>query len=118
MQERRKAARSRTLLGGVIEFNQRKSAMNCAVRNYSPAGAKVAFTNGAIIPDKFDLMIVSKERSYRTRVVWRNISEAGVEFLSEGGEGVMVSLEWAKRLRQCEAENAALRKRIAPSIRT
>ncbi len=114
MQERRKAARSRTHLGGMIGFDQRTSAMNCAVRNYSPAGAKVTFTNSAsIIPDKFDLTIASKERSYRTRMVWRNINEAGVEFLSEYRKAVTVPLEWAKRLRQCEAENAALRKHIA-----
>ena len=112
MHERRKAARSRTFFGGVIKFKQCKSAMNCAVRNYSPAGAKVTFTETDLIPDKFDLTIAKQDRSYRTRMVWRNINEAGVEFLSEQGEAVKIPLEWAKRLRQCEAENSRLRKRI------
>ena len=48
MGERRKTARSRALLGGVIAFNQRMSSMDCQVRNISAAGAKVTFTNTAV----------------------------------------------------------------------
>ena len=113
MHERRKAARSRTFFGGVIKFKQCKSAMNCAVRNYSSAGAKVAFTETDLVPDKLDLTIAKKDRSYRARMIWRDFNEAGVEFLSEQGEAVTIPLEWAKRLRQCEAENSRLRRRIA-----
>jgi hypothetical protein len=46
-------------------------------------------------------------------MIWRNFNEAGVEFLSEQEEAVTIPLEWAKRLRQCEAENFRLRRRIA-----
>jgi hypothetical protein len=35
-----------------------------------------------------------------------------VAFLSEYKQDVPVPLEWANRLRECEAEKAALRKRI------
>jgi hypothetical protein len=83
------------------------------VRNYSPAGAKVTFTETDLIPDKFDLTIAKKDRSYRARMIWRNFNEAGVKFLSEQEEAVTIPLEWAKRLRQCEAENSRLRRRIA-----
>jgi len=55
--ERRKSVRARTYLGGVIAFNRRASTMNCHVRNLSPAGAKVAFTNAVDVPDQFDLTI-------------------------------------------------------------
>jgi hypothetical protein len=40
-----KAVRSRTLLGGVIAFNDRASTMDCQVRNLSAGGAKVTFSN-------------------------------------------------------------------------
>ena len=113
MQERRKAVRSRTFLGGVIAFNRRASTMDCQVRNLSPLGAKVTFTNAAVVPDQIDLTIARKGRSFRGRMAWRGGNEAGVEFLSEYVEAVPVPLEWAKRLRECEAEKAALRERIA-----
>ena len=113
MVEKRKAARSRTLLGGVIAFNNRASTMDCQVRNFSAGGAKVIFTNTAVVPDQFDLQIARKERSFRARMVWRSPDEAGVAFLNEYNQDVPVPLEWARRLHECEAENTALRKRIA-----
>jgi hypothetical protein len=113
MVEKRKAARSRTLFGGVIAFNNRASTMDCQVRNLSAGGAKVIFTNTAAVPDQFDLQIARKERSFRARMVWRAPNEAGVAFLSEYNHDTPVPLEWARRLRECEAEKAALRKRIA-----
>ena len=113
MVEKRKAVRSRTLLGGVIAFNDRASTMDCQVRNLSPGGAKVTFNNTATVPDQFDLKIARKEHSFRARMIWRAPNEAGVAFLNEYNHDVPVPLEWAKRLRDCEAEKAALRKRIA-----
>ena len=112
MAEKRKSARSRTYLGGVIAFNKRTSTMSCHVRNISPAGAKVALTNAAVIPDQFELAIAQKDRLYRARMVWRGVNEAGVAFLSEYSQDVPVPLEWVKRLRESEAEKAALRQRI------
>jgi PilZ domain-containing protein len=112
MGERRKTVRSRALLGGVIAFNQRMSAMDCQVRNISAAGAKVTFTNTAVVPDRFDLTIAHKERSFRARMAWRSIDEAGIEFLAEYENAVAVPLEWARRLHSSEAEKAALRRRV------
>jgi len=113
MVEKRKATRSRTLLGGVIAFNNRASTMDCQVRNLSAGGAKVKFTNTAVVPDQFDLQIARKERSFRARMVWRAPNEAGVAFLSEYNNDVPVPLELARQLRECEAEKTALRKRVA-----
>lgn len=113
MVEKRKAARSRTLLGGVIAFNNRASTMDCQVRNLSAEGAKVIFTNTAVVPDQFDLQIARKQQAFRARMVWRAPNEAGVAFLSEYNQDAAVPLEWARRLRECEAENASLRTRIA-----
>ena len=113
MIERRKRLRARTCLGGTIAFNRRKSTMDCQVRNFSTAGARVAFSNAAAVPDQFDLTIARKERSFKARMVWRGVNEAGVAFLGEYDQVVPIPLEWAKRLRECEAEKAALRRRIA-----
>jgi hypothetical protein len=113
MQERRKLARNRTFLGGVIAFNRRSSTMNCLVRNLSVGGAKISFTNTATVPDKFDLTIKQKGRALLARIVWRKADEAGIVFLNENVAGAPIPLDWARRLRDCEADNAALRRRVA-----
>ena len=71
MLERRKIDRSRTYFGGLVAYNRRRSTLDCLVRNFSADGAKLAFSNMGTLPDKFDLMIGRKERSYRARVAWR-----------------------------------------------
>jgi hypothetical protein len=113
MPERRKSDRSRTYLGGMIAFNQRKSTMSCQVRNFSPAGARVVFTNTVAVPAEFDLKIAHRERAYKARMVWRGANEAGVAFLGEHKQSAPGPIDWAKRLRDSEAEKAALRRRIA-----
>jgi len=113
MQERRKLARSRTFLGGVIAFDHRSSTMDCIVRNVSLVGAKISFTNTLTVPDRFDLTIKQKARAFLARVVWRKVDEAGVVFLNENVEGTPIPLDWARRLRDCQADNAALRRRVA-----
>jgi hypothetical protein len=45
-------------------------------------------------------------------MAWRGIDEAGVEFLGEYDNDVPVPLELMQRLKDGEAENAALRRRI------
>lgn len=113
MTERRKAIRSRSLLGGVITFNKRASTMDCQVRNISAAGAKLTFTNTAVVPDRFDLVIACKDRSYRARMVWRRPEEAGIAFVGEYNEDVPIPLALAERLRESEVTQLALRRRIA-----
>ena len=112
MQERRQVQRSRTYIGAVIAFNNRKSAMDCLIRNLSPAGAMVTFTNTAILPDKFDLTIDHKQRSFRARAAWRRPHEAGLEFVAEHAGDETIPLDWARRLRRCEDEKARLLDRI------
>ena len=112
MLERRKLHRDRTYLGGVIAFNQRCSAMDCLVRDFSANGVKVVFTNTAAVPDDFDLTIRQKGRTYRARMAWRRGNEAGACFLSQDATIPPISLEWVRRLRACEAEKAVLLQRI------
>jgi hypothetical protein len=111
MLERRKFDRSRTYFGGLVAYNRRRSTLDCLVRNFSADGAKLAFSNMGALPDKFDLMIGRKERSYRARVAWQGTNEVGVAFLPDD-DAEPIPLEWAKRLRDCEVEKAALQRRV------
>lgn len=112
MSERRKALRLRTILGGVISFNGRRSTLDCCVRNFSPLGARIEFTNTAIVPAKFDLTIARKEATFRARTVWRSEDTAGVVFIDDEASGV-VPLDWARKLKTAEAQNKELRRRIS-----
>lgn len=113
MQERRKNIRSRTFLGGVIAFNRQCSSMNCVVRNLSPEGAKIVFDNTLTVPDQFDLAISRQERTMRARMIWRRANEAGLVFLGSTDSEAPIPLEWARRLRQCQAEKTSLEQRLA-----
>lgn len=111
MQERRNAVRQRTFLGGVVVFNERASTTECIVRNLSPGGARVSFCETQTIPDRFELSIERKKCCRPARIAWRGPAEAGLIF-DNGAAEVPIPLEWARRLRKSEAENAALRRRV------
>ena len=112
MQERRQEVRERTFFGGEIAFNQRASSMGCLVRNLTSQGAMLALANSAAIPDKFDLNIDRKARSFRARTVWRHVDEAGVEFVEENAGAEPLPIETVRRLRREKAEKEALRRRV------
>lgn len=112
MEERRKSRRGRTFLGAQIVFNNRRSSLDCLVRNLSGDGAKIAFADGVAIPSDFELTIHQTTETRRARSVWRNETEAGVLFLGAASEK-FVSLEAARRIKKLETERDALSRRVA-----
>lgn len=112
MQERRKTARRRTFLGGVLAFQGRYATLDCTIRNLSDAGARIAVDGSAILPDEFDFMVTRNDRAYRARLVWRNAEAAGLALRSADESGV-ITLDWARKLRLREKENANLRRRVS-----
>lgn len=110
MNDRRQSHRSRTFLGGLIAFNQRKSILSCDVRDLSAHGARITFVGTALLPDVFDLTIVRREATVRVRTVWRSIDTAGIVFVQDAD---VVPLDWARKLKRCEDENKTLRQRVA-----
>lgn len=115
MEERRKTVRQRSYLGGRIAFNNRYSTMDCTVCNMSAGGARVAFPDAIVLPQDVDLAIRQKGLNARARVVWRSATEMGVSFLSVAREasGEVIPLDLARRMRDIEAEKAALKQRVA-----
>ena len=111
MQDRRKTTRNRTYLGAQIAFN-RQSSMDCLVRNISADGAKLAFANTGTVPQEFALSVPQNERTFRARIIWRKAEEAGVAFLEPRPQTAPISLDLMRRLRECEAEKAALQARV------
>lgn len=112
MRERREEARLRVFLGGVIAFNGSRSTFECHVRNITSTGAFIALGSTATIPDEFDFAIPARGKSSRARLIWRTEAAAGLRFM-DPVESTVIPLDYAVKLKACERENAALKRRIA-----
>ena len=80
--ERRKIPRHRTLKAGLIGFN-RAGTIECRVRNLSSIGACLDVASQIGIPDEFMLVVEHENLKKECRVIWRNPTRLGVEFVGE-----------------------------------
>jgi hypothetical protein len=110
--DRRQRFRGRVCYGGLVTFNVRQSTMTCVVRNFSPMGAKIEFTDAALLPDEIDFSILRKSLSCQARIVWRQDNEAGLAFRNPKQTSAPIPLDWAIRLRASERDRKELRRRI------
>jgi hypothetical protein len=121
MGERRRSSRQKSFLRGCIYFNNRRSAIDCLVRDLSPAGARLIFSAAVNVPDAIDLYIPQREETRRAHVQWRYGVEAGVSFIRNGQMATVPSTpdpELAERVARLETEITALRQmveRLCPS---
>jgi hypothetical protein len=79
----RAAKRTRSLLGGKVVFNGRRSTLDCTLRDLSASGAKLYFSAHVPIPEEFDLELPQKGRTHRARIMWRTADSCGVRFIEE-----------------------------------
>ena len=80
MSERRLISRKRSLLQGRIFYNNRRSSVDCLIRDISDTGAKLKFSESIAVPEAMELYIPNKEEIRRARVQWRAGDEMGVAF--------------------------------------
>jgi PAS domain-containing protein len=80
MIERRQEHRSRTLRSGKIIFNNRRSVLDCLVRNMSDGGACLQVNSTAGIPLIFELVVDGDGASRQCQLVWMSETRAGIEF--------------------------------------
>jgi hypothetical protein len=115
MAERRRETRRKSLLRGRIFFNNRRSAVDCLVRDISDIGARLIFSDAVSVPDIVDVYIPQKEQTMRAHVQWRHGDEVGVEFpdaAAAAGPAQPADGELSERIARLEAEVAALRKML------
>jgi hypothetical protein len=114
MSERRVATRQKSFLRGRVIFNNRRSAVDCLVRDISDTGARLIFSSTIAIPDVADLYIPQKEQTLVIRVEWRHGDEVGVSFPQAGHApepaASTESDDLGERVQKLEAEIAALRR--------
>jgi len=115
MAERRGPTRQRSFLRGCIYFDNRRLAIDCLVRDVSPAGARLIFSGAVNIPDVVDLYIAHKKETLRAHVQWRHGDEAGVAFAKDRqapGPAPALDRALAERVQKLESEIVALRKML------
>jgi len=124
--ERRRTARQKSFLRGMIYFNNRRNAVDCLIRNISPYGARLIFSDSVTTPDVLELYIPQKEQTLRVHVIWRHGQEVGVAFAQAahvdpaaepGDPGSSPGQALAERVARLEMEIAGL-KRILKKMKT
>jgi len=80
MQERRKLIRTRALKGAKLLLGK-SSVIDCVARNLTNSGAGLQVPNTIALPKTLNLTLDGGHSTRPSRLVWRKISKAGVEFL-------------------------------------
>ena len=75
--ERRRTAREKTPLAGVVKLTNGREA-GAVVLNLSEDGAKLAMTKRVFLTREFDLSIPARQICWRVRVIWQRENEFGV----------------------------------------
>ena len=113
--ERRRTARQKSFLRGMIYFNNRRSVSDCLIRDISTYGARVIFSDSVQTPDVLDLYIPQKEQTLRSHVIWRNGTEVGISFEQSApasSQPAEASGDLTDRVAKLEAEVASLKRLI------
>jgi PAS domain-containing protein len=80
MNERRSKQRGRTLKGAKILFHQGRSAIECAVHNFSEGGACVEVISPVGIPSSFELLLDGEIITHQCTRRWTAGNRIGVSF--------------------------------------
>ena len=116
--ERRRVTRQKSFLRGMIYFNNRRNAVDCLIRDISPYGARLIFSDAVSTPDIFELYIPQKEQTLRVHAIWRHGQEVGVAFAQATQlDPVAETGDLTERVARLEMEIAGL-KRILKKIKT
>jgi hypothetical protein len=109
--ERRRTARQKSFLRGMVYFNNRRSVADCLIRDISPYGARLIFSDTITTPDIIDLSIPKKEQTLRSHVIWRIGHDVGVAFpQAVQAAPAANSGDLAERVVKLEGEIAAIKR--------
>jgi hypothetical protein len=81
MEEHRRAARNRVLKSGRLVFNEKRSTVDCTVRNQSATGALLLVASPLGLPDEVELYIPRDDFHRACRIIRREGDRVAVEFL-------------------------------------
>jgi hypothetical protein len=79
--ERRQAGRQRVFLGGKIVFQGGAISVNCAIRDMSATGARIAVPGMEVLPNHCFLIDIRKGMAHQVEVVWMRMPQYGLRFV-------------------------------------
>jgi hypothetical protein len=119
MAERRGMPRQKSFLRGCIYFNNRRSVLDCLIRDLTEDGARIIFSHTVNVPDIVELYIPQKEQTLRAYVKWRRGDDLGLDFTNRSAAAAASASsaaahdgELGKRVAQLEAEVTALKRTV------
>jgi hypothetical protein len=116
MTERRSVSRQKSFLQGRIFFNNRRTSVDCLVRDFCHHGARLKFSSMIATPDVVELYIPNKDESYRARVQWRSADEMGVVFDAEMNSPPLATaaapVDWSARIHKLEHDLGVLQRKF------
>lgn len=113
MRDRRSSTRQKSFLQGRIYYNNRRSSVDCLVRDISDTGAKLVFSSALTIPDVVEIYFSNKEEVRRARVQWRRGDEVGVDFIFDGvADAGASAADLLGRVLKLESECASLKRSV------
>jgi hypothetical protein len=121
MSERRRILRQKSFLQGRVFFNNRRSSIDCLIRDFSDLGARLKFSSAVTTPDVVELHVPNKDETYRARVQWRNGDEIGVSFDDYGAgpeaapsiaPGTSPQPDWSARIHKLERDVLILQRKF------
>jgi hypothetical protein len=77
---RREQARRTVLKSARIVFNERKSTMDCRIRDMTDDGARLDFSTPQLLPHEFELQLAGRP-ARRCGLCWARGTFVGVRFL-------------------------------------
>ena len=121
MAERRGTPRQKSFLRGCIYFNNRRSVLDCLIRDLTEDGARIIFSHTVNVPDIVELYIPQREQTVRAHVKWRRGDDIGLDFTNRSAAASVPAsastaapqdAELGKRVAQLEAEVTALKRTV------
>jgi len=121
MAERRGTPRQKSFLRGCIYFNNRRSVLDCLIRDLTEDGARIIFSHTVNVPDIVELYIPQREQTVRAHVKWRRGDDIGLDFTNRSAaasasasasSAAPQDAELGKRVAQLEADVVALKRMV------
>jgi hypothetical protein len=113
MSERRIEARKKSFLKGTVYFNNRRSSLDCLIRDFSDTGARLEFAAVPSLPEIVELHIPTRDETLRAHVRWVRENEVGVSFGDDiSGRATEPSTDLGRRVEALEHEVAKLNRQF------
>ncbi len=82
MHEKRIEARHETYMAGRVALSGAQTC-DCKIRDISAQGARLMFADPTIVPDEFELLVLTTGELLRVSARWRHGRQIGVRFIEK-----------------------------------